>query len=62
MAARLTGLRHALDLKQVKIYKRFGRFKQPTPPGLPKHFKANVLVTAGPPAPAPKPYGKKKRY
>jgi hypothetical protein len=51
----------ALDVKQVKIYKRFGRFKQPAPPGLPKHFKANVTVTAGPPAPAPKPHGKKKR-
>ncbi len=52
----------ALDVQQVKIYKRFGRFKQPTPPGLPKHFKANVTVTAGPPARAPKPHGKKKGY
>jgi hypothetical protein len=50
----------ALAVQQVKIYKRFGRFKQPTPPGLPKHFKANVTVTAGPPAPAPKAHGKKK--
>ncbi len=52
----------ALDVQQVKIYKRFGRFKQPTPPGLPKHFKADVTVTAGPPAPAPKAHGKKKGH
>jgi hypothetical protein len=50
----------AIDEKQVKILKRLGRFKQPSPPALPKHFKANVTVTAGPPAPAPKPHGKKK--
>jgi len=52
----------ALDVQQVKILKRFGRFKQPAPPGLPKHFKANVTVTAGPPAPAPKAQGKKKGH
>ena len=52
----------ALDVKQVKIYKRFGRFKQPAPPGLPKHFKANVTITAGPPAPARNARGKKKHH
>jgi hypothetical protein len=31
-------------------------------PGLPKHLKANVTVTAGPPASAPNAYGKKKRH
>jgi hypothetical protein len=52
----------ALDVKQIKILKRFGRFKQPAQPGLPKHFKANVTTTAGPPAPARNPHGKKKRH
>jgi hypothetical protein len=52
----------AMDVQQVKILMRFGRFKQPAQPGLPKHFKANVTVTAGPPAPAPKPHGKKKHH
>jgi hypothetical protein len=52
----------ALDEQQVKILMRLGSFEQPAPPGLPKHFKANVTVTAGPPAPAPKPHGKKKRH
>jgi hypothetical protein len=55
-------LTDAMDVRQVKIYKRLGRFRQPTPPGLPKHFKANVIVTAGPPAPAPNPHGKNKRH
>ena len=41
---------------------RLGHFKQPARPSLPRHFKANVTVTAGPPAPAPKPHGKKKRH
>ena len=52
----------AMDVQQVKILKRLGRFTQPSPPALPKHFKATVTVTAGPPAPAPKPHGKKKRH
>jgi hypothetical protein len=51
-----------MDAQQVKILKRLGRFKQPTPPGLPKHFKAIVTVTAGPPAPAKNPHGKKKHH
>jgi len=51
----------ALDEKQVKILKRLGQFTQPAQPALPKHFKANVTVTAGPPAPARHPRGKKKR-
>lgn len=49
----------AVDTKQVRVLERLGHFKQPAQPGLPKHFKANVTVTAGPPAPAPKPDGKK---
>jgi hypothetical protein len=56
------GLIDAMDAQQVKILKRLGRFKQPTPPGLPKHFKAIVTVTAGPPAPAKNPHGKKKHH
>jgi hypothetical protein len=50
----------AIDVRQVKIYQRLASFKQPPQPGLPKHFKANVTVTAGPPDPPPKPPKKKK--
>jgi hypothetical protein len=49
----------ALDVKSVKILKRLGHFKQPVPPALPKHFKANMTVQSGPPAPA---HGKKKGH
>ncbi len=49
----------AVDTKQVRILARLGHFKQPAPPSLPKHFKANLTVTAGPPGPAPEPRGKK---
>ena len=50
----------AIDVKSVKILKRFGRFKQPVPPGLPKHFRPNVTVTSGPPAPPA--HGRKKGH
>ena len=42
----------AMDMKSVKILKLLGGFWQPDPPALPKHFKPNVTVSSGPPAPA----------
>ena len=52
----------ALDVKQVKIYKRFGRFNcSRRRPACREHFKANVTITAGPPAPARNARGKKKQ-
>jgi hypothetical protein len=41
----------AIDMKTVKILKVLGGFWQPDPPALPKHFKPNVTVSSGPPAP-----------
>ena len=49
----------AMAVKSVKILKRFGSYKMPSPPRLPKHFKAAVTVVAGPPAPAKAPLGQK---
>jgi len=45
----------ALDVKGTKILTRLHGWKQPAPPRLPKHFKANVTVRSGPPAPVKKP-------
>jgi hypothetical protein len=50
----------AMAVKSVKILKRFGSYKMPSPPRLPKHFKPAVTVVAGPPAPVKAPLGKKK--
>jgi hypothetical protein len=38
--------------KKVRILKVLGAFQQPDAPGLPKHFKPDVTVSSGPPAPA----------
>lgn len=39
----------SLDMAWVKIVKRMPPFKQPPEPALPRHFKANVTVSSGPP-------------
>lgn len=44
----------AADIKSVRILKVLGAFSQPAQPTLPKHFKPNVTVSSGPPAPAKK--------
>jgi hypothetical protein len=51
----------AVDIKSVRILKVLGGFWQPAPPALPKHFKPNVTVTSGPPAPAKTLHPKKKK-
>jgi hypothetical protein len=45
--------------KKVRILKVLAAFSQPDAPGLPKHFKPNVTVSSGPPAPAKKGHGTK---
>jgi hypothetical protein len=47
----------ALDMASVRIVKHFPPFRQPPTPRLPKHFKANVTVSSGPPVVK---HGKKK--
>ena len=41
----------SVAVKSVKILKVLSGFRQPRQPGLPKHFKPNVTVSSGPPAP-----------
>jgi hypothetical protein len=43
------GLVDSLDSAWVKIVKRMPPFKQPPVPALPRHFKAKVTVSSGPP-------------
>jgi hypothetical protein len=45
--------------KKVRIVKVLSAFLQPDAPGLPKHFKPDVTVSSGPPAPAKKGHGTK---
>jgi hypothetical protein len=45
--------------KKVRILKVLGAFQQPDAPGLPKHFKPDVTVSSGPPAPAKPKHGTK---
>ena len=42
----------SVDVKFVRIYKVLGAFQQPDQPALPAHFKPDVTVSSGPPAPA----------
>jgi hypothetical protein len=49
----------SVDVKSVRILKLLGGFWQPDQPGLPAHFKPDVTVSSGPPAP-PRP--KKKGH
>jgi hypothetical protein len=42
----------SVAMKSVKILKVLSGFRQPPQPALPKHFKPNVTVSSGPPAPA----------
>jgi hypothetical protein len=44
--------------KKVRILKVLGAFLQPDPAGLPKHFKPDVTVSSGPPAPAKPRHGR----
>jgi hypothetical protein len=41
-----------MDRKSVRIREILRGFRQPDAPALPKHFKPNVTVSSGPPAPA----------
>ena len=52
----------SVDMKSVRIRKLLGGFRQPDPPALPKHFKPNVTVSSGPPAPAKAAHHKKKGH
>ena len=45
--------------KKVRILKVLGTFQQPDAPGLPKHFKPDVTISSGPPAPVKKKHGTK---
>ncbi len=52
----------SVDVKTVRIYKVLGAFQQPDQPALPPHFKPDVTVSSGPPAPHhKKKHHKKKR-
>ena len=42
----------SVDVKFVRIYAVLGAFQQPDQPALPAHFKPDVTVSSGPPAPA----------
>lgn len=53
----------SVDVKRVRIYKVLGAFQQPDQPALPPHFKPDVTVSSGPPAPHhKKPHHKKKKH
>ena len=58
----------SVDVKTVRIYKVLGAFQQPVQPALPPHFKPDVTVSSGPPAPRhmkrhhKKPHHKKKGH
>jgi hypothetical protein len=57
-----TGKKKLIDsaaTKKVRILKVLGGFSQPDAPRLPKHFKPNMTVSSGPPAPAKKGHGTK---
>jgi len=53
----------SVDVKTVRIYKVLGAFQQPDQPALPPHFKPDVTVSSGPPAPhhKKKPHHKKRK-
>jgi len=50
----------SVDTKKVRILKLLGAFWQPDAPSLPKHFKPDVTVSSGPPAPAKAGHGEEK--
>ena len=52
----------SVDVKTVRIYKVLGAFRQPGQPALPSHFKPDVTVSSGPPAPHHKKHHKKKHH
>jgi hypothetical protein len=62
---RKNGYVDAFNMTSVKIVKHLPPFKQPPTPALPRHFKAAVTVSSGPPvvkktSPGKKTHGKKK--
>jgi hypothetical protein len=50
----------SLDIAWVKVVKRMPAFKQPSEPALPRHFKAQVTVSSGPPVVKKTSHGTKK--